>query len=34
MQNRDLLQYANELFVNNYQTKGFECKYGLDNFLG
>ena len=33
IQNHNLLQYANELFVNDYQTKGFDCQYGLDKFF-
>ena len=33
MKYTNLLQYANELFVNDYQTNGFDCKYGLDNFF-
>ena len=33
MKYTNLLQYANELFVNDYQTKGFDCKNGLDNFF-
>ena len=33
MKYTNLLHYANELFVNDRQTKGFDRKNGLDDFF-